>query len=877
MSARDKVIEHLAGISGTSGLDSQQYLTAQQRAVAAETDSSVSPRYRALQVGENDVFMTQGDSSVSKYVDDAFVYKRFWDNVPTGNWVGLPDITDKFRASSGMFWISKEVQQPYGWASPSESGLAYMLQYSHAESKIPMKMHFNSLVPAAEHEDGSMTEWVLIEGGALNHMSEFSAQKFHTHLLRLKDNTGVQLDYTMSVPRLTDITKIQEKNSSLATPYADIHGDYNYYDGRYENTISNDIVSETTIPNMYVFFAYQDSENPNPAFKKHLSLGDRINLSDYQELFNGVMTNNQVKATPTERYYDKWSAAYISAFQDATTVELGTKFKNIILAADDMDKFASYETHKEMFPMWMHVEFSTDRMTEFAETLKDSQLMGLLQQSLVGALRSSSGSLLTSMKFFQASTVDAPTITAAAVASSEASPPKTTVYSTRQRRVYNLDDWMDAFLDEGYESNVNVDADSVDEIYSTFLGTFDSSNIISNAPKYKFYKSLMAIILKGKIRKLLKKHTRTIEQVLKGEPCHHEAVLYRVSKFKGDTPTPGAEVQSFYIPNSNDLDIFKYIDTQVKYNEQYTYTINVYELVVGNRYEYGDIVHELSYDKWAAVPITNRPSVRLVEVPLYKYTNRVIDNPPIHPEVEFVPFKGINNKIKLLLNSGIGRYTIPVEIIDPRERPMINRLKEAQNREIEDSDLTYETDDYPAFYEVFRTTEKPKSFADFTGKKRHHVSTTLKDGNLISSGLGLIDKIAPNQKYYYCVRAIDVHQHISYPSPIYQVEMVDDGGSIFPIIQLCEFAPEHESQQALGGRRYIHIQPTMPQMLINEEASGLMDVSSVADLERVSLSISEEPLWGRKFKIRLTSKSTGRKMDFNVSFTHKHLKLENRD
>ena len=163
----------------------------------------------------------------------------------------------------------------------------------------------------------------------------------------------------------------------------------------------------------------------------------------------------------------------------------------------------------------------------------------------------------------------------------------------------------------------------------------------------------MAVILKGKIKKLLKKHTRTIEEVLKGRPCYHEAVVYKVSKYAG-AKAVGTPVQSIFIPNTNDLDIFKYMDTQVKYDKQYTYTVTSYELVVGNRYSYEEALTNVSWGKWAAVKVRNKASVILMEVPLYSHTNRVLDNPPIHPEVEFVPYKGINNKIKILMNSGIG-------------------------------------------------------------------------------------------------------------------------------------------------------------------------------------------------------------------------------
>ena len=45
-----------------------------------------------------------------------------------------------------------------------------------------------------------------------------------------------------------------------------------------------------------------------------------------------------------------------------------------------------------------------------------------------------------------------------------------------------------------------------------------------------------------------------------------------------------------------------------------------------------------------------------------------------------------------------------------------------------------------------------------------------------------------------------------------------------------------------------------------------------ADIERVKLGIGEERIWGKKFKIRLTSKNSGKKVDFNLDFTTKHIK-----
>ena len=37
-------------------------------------------------------------------------------------------------------------------------------------------------------------------------------------------------------------------------------------------------------------------------------------------------------------------------------------------------------------------------------------------------------------------------------------------------------------------------------------------------------------------------------------------------------------------------------------------------------------------------------------------------------------------------------------------------------------------------------------------------------------------------------------------------------------------------------------------------------------LDRLKYGIAEKPIWGRKFKIRVTSNDTGRKIDINVLF-----------
>ena len=73
-------------------------------------------------------------------------------------------------------------------------------------------------------------------------------------------------------------------------------------------------------------------------------------------------------------------------------------------------------------------------------------------------------------------------------------------------------------------------------------------------------------------------------------------------------------------------------------------------------------------------------------------------------------------------------------------------------------------------------------------------------------------------------------------------------------------------------RRLIQLIPSSIHTFIQDEY-GLSD-DGIGDpandgptaLAAVTLGIAQKPIWGKRFKIRVTSKNTGRKIDFNVVF-----------
>ena len=72
------------------------------------------------------------------------------------------------------------------------------------------------------------------------------------------------------------------------------------------------------------------------------------------------------------------------------------------------------------------------------------------------------------------------------------------------------------------------------------------------------------------------------------------------------------------------------------------------------------------------------------------------------------------------------------------------------------------------------------------------------------------------------------------------------------------------------AKRYVHIVPRVTQGLFNAAKSNLEDAESALEVRSYALGVEDESLWGKKFKVRFISKSTGKKIDLNVTYGRRH-------
>jgi len=276
----------------------------------------------------------------------------------------------------------------------------------------------------------------------------------------------------------------------------------------------------------------------------------------------------------------------------------------------------------------------------------------------------------------------------------------------------------------------------------------------------------------------------------------------------------------------------------------------------------------------------DQPSPQILELPSY-YTAlaTVQDMPPVKPSAEFIPFRNVPDKILLLIRGQTGAFwDIPI-IIEEEDLAKFANIYTSQGisiaRPIDREALKYvefRSDDPIADYQIFRTTEAPDLYSDFAGKML--VSTAdLSDGRLPMPSY--MDAISPNTKYYYCFRTIDIHGNISNPSDVYQIEMVNNNGQIYPIIEIYRKCAQERRNYIKAGRRFVYIAPSLRQTILNQDAatnnsiSGT-DWSTLADGQappnNLLGALDVDKVWDNIFKVRITSKKTGRKVDLNLIF-----------
>tara|TARA_R110000851_G_scaffold70356_3_gene156964 strand:+ start:626 stop:3157 length:2532 start_codon:yes stop_codon:yes gene_type:complete len=173
-------------------------------------------------------------------------------------------------------------------------------------------------------------------------------------------------------------------------------------------------------------------------------------------------------------------------------------------------------------------------------------------------------------------------------------------------------------------------------------------------------------------------------------------------------------------------------------------------------------------------------------------------------------------------------------------------------------------------FELRRLSSPPDEYLDFATANVQTFSSQQPNNTIYSVLAYAVNRIKPNKKYYYILRTINNHGVFSNPTSVFEIELLQDSDDTFIIVEEYEFKNNLTNNYSKSGRRYLQIKVSNLQGLINEQTNEFDEATTADDITSVNLGPSdlENKVWGKTFKIRVTSEKTGKKIDLNVSFKH---------
>jgi len=145
---------------------------------------------------------------------------------------------------------------------------------------------------------------------------------------------------------------------------------------------------------------------------------------------------------------------------------------------------------------------------------------------------------------------------------------------------------------------------------------------------------------------------------------------------------------------------------------------------------------------------------------------------------------------------------------------------------------------------------------------------------------GYADSIRSNVKYYYTFLSQDLYGLNSHPSIIYELEMVEDSGFVYPVINHFDvdvvLKMEEKKEFKKDFSQYLRIEPSFAQKIVNnlDTTQNQVDIGLSSD-KRLYVDIGPlnanagangDDRYYPKIKVRVRSKKTKRAFDLNLKY-----------
>jgi len=273
---------------------------------------------------------------------------------------------------------------------------------------------------------------------------------------------------------------------------------------------------------------------------------------------------------------------------------------------------------------------------------------------------------------------------------------------------------------------------------------------------------------------------------------------------------------------------------------------------------------------------TVQPSLKLIEVPIQDKLISVADHPPNRVDVE--PSFELNNSNKLVFNLRYQNFSKQLyPAITNNNELVFKNTYLTSNDLTEISKLEFESVSPARYVDVYRIDSKPKSYQDFENNLIFTIDKKIKNYNFAYKYCRYADKVQSNKKYYYLFKTrndLGVQGHVS---QIIEAELVNDGGykyATFEVINESDMIVEKFKEISDTMSRVLQVSPNISQLTFDDST---VDYGKEAhtQLSKIKIGTADDLLWGKTFKIRLTSKKTGKKIDLNITYSDPNVNMGN--
>ena len=422
-------------------------------------------------------------------------------------------------------------------------------------------------------------------------------------------------------------------------------------------------------------------------------------------------------------------------------------------------------------------------------------------------------------------------------------------------------------IEEKTKERSDEDKSNIESVYRKSLSTYLPNIKALDLQRIREELHLIEDVLLTDIDKKIDS-VASIKNLLLNEKEYFEIFAYKVVKTNLTTNVK----QNFFVLNTND-EIIKFTDSQIKYDQEYSYEVFAYLFSFYDNYFYSPANEHKEVDtigvdsiglaeiareyKTFSTHITAAKIPCVYEIPFVEERSLNVDSPPLAPNVDFFVKKDVNDRVHFLLSQKTGNSIEDPVIITGNDREKF--VKNARQQKRQDGKIFFKTDEPAYSYEIFRLTERPKNLKDFDGSKIEVVSTIAGQQTEVKE---FFDTIRMNQDYYYLFRVVDNHENVSNPTNIFKFNLVNKNGSISPMLEtiaLNEIQPNQTSKKDL--RSFLKISPSflqkrMPAGQFENKSSNQLAKVDFEDLGEAS--VISTPNGPTKFLIEIKSKKTGK-------------------